>query len=105
MLANADVRLSYVVADTVSAYYRNATGDECVYVEAGVATLETVFGALAVQAGDFEPITGLVHQPPPVHQVFEGTVSSSARSSRARSTTTRWRCRSRTTTPTSTVTR
>ena len=27
-------------------YYRNATGDECVYVERGAATVETVFGAL-----------------------------------------------------------
>ncbi|GAA0528035.1 putative homogentisate 1,2-dioxygenase [Saccharopolyspora subtropica] len=27
----------------------------------------------AFNIGDFEPITGRVHQPPPVHQVFEGT--------------------------------
>ncbi len=26
----------------------------------------------AFNIGDFEPITGLVHQPPPVHQTFEG---------------------------------
>ena len=53
VLANADVRISYAVADTPSPYYRNATGDECVYVEAGAATVETVFGALEVSAGDF----------------------------------------------------
>src|SRR3712207_6914525 len=27
----------------------------------------------AFNVADFEPITGRVHQPPPVHQVFEGT--------------------------------
>jgi len=53
VLANTDVRISYVVADTPSPYYRNATGDECVYVEAGAATVETVFGALEVSEGDF----------------------------------------------------
>ncbi len=53
VLANADVRISYAVADTPSPYYRNATGDECVYVEAGAATVETVFGALEVSEGDF----------------------------------------------------
>ena len=26
----------------------------------------------AFNVADFEPITGRVHQPPPVHQVFEG---------------------------------
>ena len=59
----------------------------------------------AFNVADFEPITGRVHQPPPVHQVFEGRTSSSATSCRARSTTTRWRCRCPTTTPTSTPTR
>ena len=53
VLANADVRISYAVADTPSPYYRNATGDECVYVETGAATVETVFGALEVSEGDF----------------------------------------------------
>ena len=28
--------------------------------------------AFALSADDFEPITGRIHQPPPVHQVFEG---------------------------------
>ena len=36
-----------------SPYYRNATGDECVYVERGTATVETVFGALEVGQGDY----------------------------------------------------
>ena len=36
-----------------SPYYRNAIGDECVYVEAGAGTVETVFGVLAYRAGDY----------------------------------------------------
>ena len=51
MLGNADVRISYVVAVAASPLYRNAIGDECVYVEAGTATVETVFGALEVGPG------------------------------------------------------
>ncbi|MFJ7784582.1 homogentisate 1,2-dioxygenase [Streptomyces albidoflavus] len=53
LLGNADVRLSYVVADTTSPYYRNAIGDECLYVEAGTARVETVFGDLPVGEGDY----------------------------------------------------
>jgi homogentisate 1,2-dioxygenase len=53
VLANADVRLSYVVAGQPSPLYRNATGDECVYVEAGTATVETTFGPLDVGQGDY----------------------------------------------------
>lgn len=53
VLGNDDVRISYVVAGESSPLYRNATGDECVYVEAGEGTVETVFGALAVRQGDY----------------------------------------------------
>ncbi len=53
VLANADVRISYVVAGSPSPLYRNAVGDECVYVEQGRATVETVFGHLEVGAGDY----------------------------------------------------
>ena len=53
LLANGDVRLSYAVADQPSPLYRNARGDECVYLEAGQAVVETVFGPLAVRAGDY----------------------------------------------------
>ncbi len=53
VLGNADVRISYVVAGEVSPYYRNATGDECVYVEAGAGTVETVFGRLGYRTGDY----------------------------------------------------
>ncbi|HEV7653987.1 MAG TPA: homogentisate 1,2-dioxygenase [Mycobacteriales bacterium] len=53
LLANDDVRISYAVADRPSPLYRNAVGDECVYVESGTATVETVFGALTVGPGDY----------------------------------------------------
>ena len=53
VLGNADVRISYAVSSLTSPYYRNATGDECVYVERGAATVETVFGALEVGQGDY----------------------------------------------------
>jgi len=53
VLGNGDVRISYVVTATASPYYRNGLGDECVYVESGTATVETVFGALEVGEGDY----------------------------------------------------
>ncbi|MCR3718343.1 MULTISPECIES: homogentisate 1,2-dioxygenase [Prauserella salsuginis group] len=53
VLGNGDVRLSYVVSTKDSPLYRNATGDEIVYVESGQATVETVFGSLEATAGDY----------------------------------------------------
>ena len=53
LLANDDVRISYVTADRPSPLYRNAIGDECLYVEDGTATVETQFGELTVRTGDY----------------------------------------------------
>ena len=54
VLANNDVRLTYVVTGTEpSAYYRDAIGDECVFVESGSGAVETVFGVVPYRAGDF----------------------------------------------------
>lgn len=53
VLGNADVRISYVLASSPSPLYRNAIGDECVFVEAGSGTVQTVFGELPVESGDF----------------------------------------------------
>jgi homogentisate 1,2-dioxygenase len=53
VLGNADVRICYAVSALASPLFRDAVGDECVYVEAGTATVETVFGALAVGPGDY----------------------------------------------------
>jgi homogentisate 1,2-dioxygenase len=54
ILGNGDVRISYVVTGTdPSPLYRNAVGDECVYVESGGGVVETVFGALHYRSGDY----------------------------------------------------
>jgi homogentisate 1,2-dioxygenase len=53
VLGNDDVRISYAVARAASPLYRNAIGDECVYLESGTATVETVFGPLQARQGDY----------------------------------------------------
>ncbi len=54
VLGNNDVRISYVVTGVeASLLYRNAIGDECVFVEAGSGVVETVFGAVSYRAGDY----------------------------------------------------
>src|SRR3954452_3651598 len=54
VLGNNDVRISYVVTGTdPSPLYRNAIGDECVYVESGSGTVETVFGVVPYRTGDY----------------------------------------------------
>ncbi|HEX5494804.1 MAG TPA: homogentisate 1,2-dioxygenase [Mycobacteriales bacterium] len=53
LLANDDCRICYAVADAPSPLYRNAIGDECVYVESGTARFESVFGRLDIGPGDY----------------------------------------------------
>src|SRR4051794_1146726 len=54
VLGNNDVRIGYVVTGTEpSPLYRNAIGDECVYVQEGTGTVETVFGVLPYRTGDY----------------------------------------------------
>jgi homogentisate 1,2-dioxygenase len=55
LLANADVRISWaaVAGPASSPLYRNAVGDELLYVQRGSAVLESVFGRLAVGSGDY----------------------------------------------------
>jgi homogentisate 1,2-dioxygenase len=54
VLGNNDVRIGYVVTGTEpSPYYRNAIGDECVYVESGSGVVETVFGVVSYRAEDY----------------------------------------------------
>jgi homogentisate 1,2-dioxygenase len=63
LLANDDVRISYVAADRPSPLYRNAIGDECVYVESGTARVESTFGTLDVASGDYVVIpTSVIHR-------------------------------------------
>jgi len=53
LLGNEDVLVSWVTASQPSELYRNATGDELVYVHGGGGLLETSFGVLAVSTGDY----------------------------------------------------
>lgn len=54
VLGNNDVRIAYVLTGTeASPLYRNAIGDECVYVESGSGTVETVFGVVPYRTGDY----------------------------------------------------
>ncbi|MET8231090.1 homogentisate 1,2-dioxygenase domain-containing protein [Micromonospora sp. NPDC005298] len=63
LLANDDVRISYVLADRPSPLFRDATGDHCLYVEAGTMRVESPFGALDAVAGDYVVIpTSTIHR-------------------------------------------
>lgn len=53
VLGNSDVRLSYAWVGKTSPLYKNGLGDECVFVEAGRATVETQFGVLEAEPGDY----------------------------------------------------
>ena len=60
ILGNADVRISYVAAGEASPLYRNAAGDECVYIEAGAGTVRDGVRRAAGPGGR-------LRDPPPVH--------------------------------------
>lgn len=53
LLANSDVTVCWAAAATSSGLYRNAAGDELYYIQSGGAVFESVFGSLAVAAGDY----------------------------------------------------
>ncbi|WP_067461686.1 homogentisate 1,2-dioxygenase [Actinomadura macra] len=53
LLGNDDVLIGYAAADAPSPLYRNAVGDELVYIESGAARFESVFGWLEADAGDY----------------------------------------------------
>ncbi len=56
LLGNDDVTITWVAAHHTSPLYRNAAGDELVYVQAGEAVVESVFGHLALHPGDYAVI-------------------------------------------------
>ncbi|HET9543339.1 MAG TPA: homogentisate 1,2-dioxygenase, partial [Acidimicrobiales bacterium] len=63
VLGNPDVVLCWAAATEDSDLYRNAIGDELVYIHDGEATLETSFGALPVTSGDYVVIPrGTTHR-------------------------------------------
>src|SRR5258708_32545001 len=51
LLGNGDVRILYATAAGPSPLYRDALGDELLYLEAGEVDLESVFGTLRLRAG------------------------------------------------------
>ncbi|MGI8677667.1 MAG: homogentisate 1,2-dioxygenase [Jatrophihabitans sp.] len=53
VLGNDDVRISYAVGAADSPFYRNAIGDECIYIEDGEGVCETVFGPVPFRTGDY----------------------------------------------------
>jgi homogentisate 1,2-dioxygenase len=53
LLANASVRVLVAQPTQSSGLYRNAIGDEIVYLRQGTARLDSVFGTLECQAGDY----------------------------------------------------
>jgi len=56
LLGNADVRIAWARSagpSTDGPLYRNATGDELIYVQEGTAVIESVFGRLQVGPGDY----------------------------------------------------
>ena len=53
LFANDDVRIAWFAATADSDLYRDATGDQLVYVQSGTGTLESSFGALTVGPGDY----------------------------------------------------
>lgn len=64
LLYNNDVSMEIVhPAEEVSSFYRNAQGDEIVYVSQGAGRLESTFGAIEFSSGDYLVIPrGILHR-------------------------------------------
>lgn len=64
LLFNNDVSMSIVrPGDEISAFYRNAQGDEIVYVSEGEGVLESPFGSIEFSAGDYLVVPrGILHR-------------------------------------------
>jgi homogentisate 1,2-dioxygenase len=76
LLANAFVRLLVAQPTQSSGLYRNATGDEIVYLRQGSARLDSVFGTLECHAGDYVVVPTstthrwIVEEGEPVHALI-----------------------------------
>jgi homogentisate 1,2-dioxygenase len=63
LLGNDDVRVCVIASAESSGLYRDAVGDELVFVRDGHAVLESSFGTLAVAAGDYVVVpSGVTHR-------------------------------------------
>jgi homogentisate 1,2-dioxygenase len=63
LMGNDDIRISFATVDGPSDLYRNSTGDEAVYVQAGALRFESVYGSINAVAGDYVVIPrGTIHR-------------------------------------------
>ncbi len=53
LTGNDDLTVSYAAASAQSELYRNSVGDEVIYIQAGSATFESVYGVISAAAGDY----------------------------------------------------
>ncbi|OLF10744.1 homogentisate 1,2-dioxygenase [Actinophytocola xanthii] len=53
LFGNNDVTICFAIATEPSPLYRNAAGDELIYVQTGSATVDTIYGALDIADGDY----------------------------------------------------
>jgi homogentisate 1,2-dioxygenase len=53
LFGNSDLTIAFAIATAPSPLYRNAAGDELLYVQTGAATIETIYGVLEVTDGDY----------------------------------------------------
>jgi len=63
LMGNDDVRISFGSFAAPSGLYRNSAGDEAVYLQAGSARFESVYGVIEAAAGDYVVIPrGTIHR-------------------------------------------
>ena len=63
LAGNDDVLISYVAPAADSELYRNSAGDEAVYLQAGSARFESVYGGIDAVAGDYVVVPrGTIHR-------------------------------------------
>ncbi len=63
LLGNDDVTIAFVTAHGPSPLYRSTVGDELTYLHDGSAVLESVFGTLPVEPGDYVVVpAGVIHR-------------------------------------------
>jgi homogentisate 1,2-dioxygenase len=53
LFANDDIRIAWFAATGDSELFRDATGDQLIYVQSGAGALESSFGTLTVASGDY----------------------------------------------------
>jgi len=63
MLTNNDVSIAWAKAESDSPLYRNVSGDEIIFVQSGRLLMESVFGSIAADPGDYLVIpAGVTHR-------------------------------------------